>query len=149
MTEPCAIPAFCAADVYSHFRGPVVSHFGSLSGPVQQKGDLVHSTMAEQVIVCWDLRIHVYAQFPVCKHCATTLIYAGNCLCSLAECSENKFCSSLLTIDLMRVQVARQGSMAEQQMHQQQLKALHDDLQAVRVHTFRPACLFCQYPYAL
>ncbi|DBA72927.1 hypothetical protein WJX79_003759 [Trebouxia sp. C0005] len=30
------------------------------------------------------------------------------------------------------IKVARQGSMAEQQMHQQQLKALHDDLQAVR-----------------
>ncbi len=38
----------------------------------------------------------------------------------------------------MQMQVARQGSMAEQQMHQQQLKALHDDLQAVRVNTCRP-----------
>lgn len=31
------------------------------------------------------------------------------------------------------LQVARQGSLAEQQLHQQQLQALHDDLQAVRV----------------
>ncbi len=51
------------------------------------------------------------------------------------------FYSSLLTNNLMHVQVARQGSMAEQQMHQQQLKALHDDLQAVRVNTCRLACL--------
>ncbi len=49
MTEPCAIPAFCAADVYSRFRVPVLSHFGSLSCPVQQKAELVQSTVAKQV----------------------------------------------------------------------------------------------------
>jgi len=46
----------------------------------------------------------------------------------------------------MHMQVARQGSMAEQQMHQQQLKALHDDLQAVRVNTCRLACLDLSIP---
>ena len=35
------------------------------------------------------------------------------------------------------MQVARQGSLAEQQLHQQQLQALHDDLQAVRVSVSR------------
>jgi len=74
MTEPCAISALCAADIYSRFRVLVLSHFGSLSWPVQQKAELVQSTMAKQVIVCWNLRIHVYAQMFVCKHCATTLI---------------------------------------------------------------------------
>lgn len=31
------------------------------------------------------------------------------------------------------LQVAKQGSMAEQQLHQQQLKALHEDLEALQV----------------
>ncbi len=104
---------------------------------MQQEAELVQSTMTKQVTVCLDLRIHVYTPFSVCKHCAY--------IQSLAVCSGDVFYSSLLTRIPMHMQVARQGSMAEQQMHQQQLKALHDDLQAVRVNTFRLACLFCLF----
>lgn len=57
MTEPCAIPALGAADVYSDSSLPVLSDCSSLSWPLQQEAGLVQFIVAKQVIVYWDLRM--------------------------------------------------------------------------------------------
>lgn len=144
MTESCAISALCAADIYS------------------VSGCLCCLTLAACLDQCcrrlslcnppWQGKSYcagIYTSMRMLNSFWQTLCthaHAGNCIQSLAVCSENMFHSSLLTNNVMHVQVARQGSMAEQQMHQQQLKALHDDLQAVRVNTCRLAYLDLSRP---